>query len=338
MCTTSRGRRGEPAARRLQRARGGGLPGGTKPVRDVASNDAANPSGESVTNHASRNTAASALAATDPAVVPGRALTLAWTVPLEPARVADKSANSVSGDNQSVESVAVRGPHGEQQEKNSATNALCSVQGFCVAGYCRQADANPGNFRQDFRGVSVTERQGHLESDQALSRGTPPRPDDFRVTGAGSGQGAGSARTARSMAAIAVVGAELSVADRDVVLTLGRAAVDGERLTVRYVPPHSGAGLGDGEGNQVAASSVETVVGPAAPTVTGLAVVSDAGDGAGRIGRRRVKGHEIRSPMARSSDHFLRVVRGTPRETRGTERTEPSEVPGCAHLLGAKAM
>ena len=77
MCTTSRGRRGEPAARRLQRAGGDGLPGGTKPVRDVASNDAANPSGESVTNHGTRNTVASALATTDPAVMPGRALTLA---------------------------------------------------------------------------------------------------------------------------------------------------------------------------------------------------------------------------------------------------------------------
>ena len=159
-----------------------------------------------------------------------------------------------------------------------------------------------------------------------------------RATTRRTRQGAGSAPTARSMAAIAVVGAELSVADRDVVLTLGRAAVDGERLTVRYVPPHSGAGLGDGEGNQVAASSVETVVSPAAPTVTGLAVVSDAGDGAARIGLRGVNGHEIRSPMARNSDHFLRVVRRTPRDTRGTEPTEPSEVPGCAHLLGAKAM
>ena len=134
-----------------------------------------------------------------------------------------------------------------------------------MAGYCKHAVriANPGKYRQDFRGVSVTERQGQLESDRPLSRGTPPRPEDFRVTGAGSGEGA-----------------VLSVDDRDVVLTLGRATADGERLTVRYVPSHSGAGLWDGEGNQVAASSVETVVCAAAPAVTWVAVVSDAADDA----------------------------------------------------------
>lgn len=47
----------------------------------------------------------------------------------------------------------------------------------------------------------------------------------------------------------------MSFDDREVVLTLSRAAADGEWLTARYVPPNLGAGLWDAEGYQMAAVS-----------------------------------------------------------------------------------
>ena len=61
-------------------------------------------------------------------------------------------------------------------------------------------------------------------------------------------------------------------------LTLSRALVDDERLTVRYVPPDSGAGLWGADGSQVAAFTGQAVAG-AAPAVaaTTVAVVSDPG-------------------------------------------------------------
>ncbi|MCY4508019.1 MAG: SwmB domain-containing protein, partial [Acidobacteria bacterium] len=82
---------------------------GTNPVQDVAGNNAENLSGETVTNLGPTNTTAPELAATDAAVLADRTLTLAWTLPLDPARVPDKSAFTVNGSRfEVVDSVAVR--------------------------------------------------------------------------------------------------------------------------------------------------------------------------------------------------------------------------------------
>ena len=84
---------------------------------------------------------------------------------------------------------------------------------------------------------------------------------------------------ASGASAPAVEGASYVADATGVALTLGRALTPGEAVTVSYERPAREPGLWDTEGRQIADFSVEVAnEAPAAPAVTGVEVVSDAGE------------------------------------------------------------
>ena len=91
-------------------------------------------------------------------------------------------------------------------------------------------------------------------------------------------------------------------------LTLGRALVEGERLTVRYRLPRAGPGLRAADGNQVAPFTVETVVGGGAPAVAGVTVVSDPGADA-----TYAAGEAVRVALTFAEAVAVDTTNGTPR-------------------------
>ncbi len=301
---------------------------GTNPVQDTAGNDAANLSGESVTNLGPTSPGKPGLAAADPASVAHRTLTLAWTQPLDPAHVPDRSAFSMSWGYLPVESVAVRGNEVELGLKwpvfpcnrtgtvsyaKPTTNALRNVWGVQADGFSEQAVRNAhAQWCVDrFSGVSVSRSQMRLRFEGALTREAPPRAEDFRASGAGDGGGGASARSVRTPGgapALAVEDAALSADGREVVLSLSRAPAEGERLTVRYVPPHSGGtGLWDVEGHQVAPFTGQAVAG-GGPAVIGVAVVSEAGSDA-----TYAAGEAVRVALTFGEAVEVDTTNGTPR-------------------------
>ena len=268
---------------------------GTNPVRDVAGNKAENLSGESVTNLGPSNTAAPALAATDPAVAASRTLTLAWDKALDPAQVPAASAFSLTPalSDRRVASVAVRGDTVELglsgpvypcdaalavAYTKPSENALRSVWGVAAGGFAGQAvrNARADRCQLVFEGVSVGRRQMRLRSETALDPQTPPRTDYFRVSGRSPGDGGANARSRTPAAPVAVEDARLSADAMAVVLSLSRPVAEGERLTVSYRRSSSEAGLWDAQGNQAAAFTGQAVA-VGGPAVTAVAVVSDAG-------------------------------------------------------------
>ena len=271
---------------------------GAEPVRDLEGNDAANLESRAATNLGPSDAAAPALASTAPAVARHGVLTLAWDKPLDPAHVPGTGAFTLSQPvARSVTSVAVRGDKVELglsrwvsacsraftvtytvPTGTEAANALRSVWGTAAGGVSAQAVTivDPDLpwcpiIRGSVQGVSGTSRLS-MEFDRALHRSAPPSPAGFDVHSDGGGG------VAAGPVAVEEVGFPADPAG--LLLTMGRALVDGERLRVRYREPRSGAGLRDANGNRAAPFSVETVVGATGPAATEVAVTSDAGDDA----------------------------------------------------------
>ena len=262
-------------------------------IRDAAGNDAANLSGVSVTNHGPTDAAAPALAS---GVARRGVLTLTYDKPLDPAHVPGPDAFELSQPaGRTVTSVAVRGatvvlglsrwvsscsdpftvdyavPTGA-----SAATALRSVWGILAGGLSAQdvTIVDPlwcpivrGTVQADSGEDSVS-----MRLDRSLRRSPTPSRDGFSVRSDGGGG------APEGPAAVEEVGFPVDPAGLR--LRLKRALMAGERLTLSYRPPRSGAGLQDADGNGAAPFSVETVVGAGAPAVTAVTMASDAGSDA----------------------------------------------------------
>ncbi len=268
---------------------------GAEPIRDLEGNDAANLTNQAATNHGPTDAVAPALAATDAAVAQHGVLKLAWNKPLDPAHVPDPDAFELLPSARGiVTSVAVRGATVELGLSRwvdsctghltvsytvptgaAAAKALRSVWGTAVAGFGPQTVSVVDRDLPwcPFGRVSVQGDSGTLglsmRFDRPLSRSSVPSRAAFAVRSDGAGGApAGSV-------AVAEVGFPADPAG--LTLALERTLTAGERLTVRYSPPASDAGLRDADGNAAAPFSVETVVGGGAPEVTRVAVTSDPG-------------------------------------------------------------
>ena len=268
---------------------------GAEPIRDLEGNDAANLTSHAATNHGPTDTATPALASKDPAVAQHGVLKLAWDKPLDPAHVPDPNAFELSPSaRRIVTSVAVRGATvelGLSRWVNScsarftvtytvpsgaaAAKALRSVWGTAAAGLAAQTVAIVDRdfpwcpfVRGSVQGESDTSSLS-MRFDRPLGRRSVPSRAAFAVrSDGGGGAPAGP---------VAVEEVGFPADPAGLTLTLDRTLVEGERLTVGYRPPVSGAGLRDADGNGAAPFSVETVVGAGAPAVTGVAVASDPG-------------------------------------------------------------
>ncbi|MYB73537.1 MAG: hypothetical protein F4124_12685, partial [Acidimicrobiia bacterium] len=130
------------------------------------------------------------------------------------------------------------------------------------------SEAPPGD-------ASVEAGKITLQFDRALNRGTVPGAGAFTVTTRMSGA-----------APVEVTGVEMpDGADDRLVLSLSRGLADGERVTVSYRRPRGTPGLWTANSNQVADFSTDVAVPAAAPTVSGVSVVSDpGGDGVYAMG------------------------------------------------------
>ena len=335
---------------------------GAEPIRDVEGNDAADLESVSVTNHGPADTAAPALAATAPAVARLGVLTLAWDKPLDPAQVPAAGAFTLSqrpgyrpgSFKRSVTSVAVRGAKVELglnewahpcsfddytlsyavPSGDKAASALRSVWGVEAAALTDQAvTIDRGTRRCRVTSVRLsTEEVGGSRSasslqmtfDRALERDAPAPVAEFQVMSDGGG-GAGAG-------AVAVADAAYPEDPAGLALTLGRPLVDGERLTVNYRLPRVGPGLRDADGNQLAAFSVETVVGAEAPAVAGVTVVSDAGSDA-----TYAAGEAVRVAVTFTEAVDVDTANGTPRLKLDTSAARTARASGGRRTRTARA-
>ena len=261
-----------------------GYTAGTNPIRSLGGTNAANLSGASMTNHGPTDTAKPALAATASAVVSGEVLTLSWDKPLDPAVVPERVSFTVSDPWRLVESVAVRGKKVEinldgplypcsQSFTVSYTkpgaDALRSVWGTEADGFKGQAVTNES-------GTCVAEWLGNARTGSVILRGNrpfatdaAPRAEWFTVAASGG--------------PVTVTGAAFSADDpHELRLSVSRDFAADETVTVSYRRPQGAAGLWDVDGNQLADITDRPVANGAAEAaaVTGVAVVSDAGDDA----------------------------------------------------------
>ena len=261
-----------------------GYTAGTNPIRSLGGTNAANLSGESMTNHGPTDTARPALAATAAAVVSGEVLTLSWDKPLDPAVVPERVSFTVSDPWRLVESVAVRGKKVEinldgplypcsQSFTVSYTkpgaNALRSVWGTEADGFKGQAVTNES-------GTCVAEWLGNARTGSVILRGNRPFATDAAPQ-------AEWFTVAASGGPVTVTGAAFSADDpHELRLSVSRDFAADETVTVSYRRPQGAAGLWDVDGNQLADITDRPVANGAAEAaaVTGVAVVSDAGDDA----------------------------------------------------------
>ena len=121
-----------------------------------------------------------------------------------------------------------------------------------------QVKSNSGRSAQ---GKSVT-----LSFDRTLDTARALKASAFRLAGASGGS------------APSVAGASYADDASGVLLTLGRVLEGGETVTVSYQRAALDPGLWDTEGHQIADFSGVTVTAPEAPAVSGVEVVSDAGE------------------------------------------------------------
>ena len=321
---------------------------GAEPIRDLEGNDAANLTSHAATNHGPTDTAAPALVAKNAAVAQHGVLKLAWNKPLDPAHVPDPNAFELSPSaRRSVTSVAVRGATvelGLSRWVNScsrrftvtytvpsgaaAAKALRSVWGTAAAALAAQTVAIVD---RDFpwcpfvRG-SVQGESGTLglsmRFDRPLSRRSVPSRAAFAVrSDGGGGAPAGP---------VAVEEVGFPADPAGLTLTLDRTLVEGERLTVGYRQPVSGAGLRDADGNGAAPFSVETVVGAGAPAVTGVAVASDPGTDA-----TYAAGDTVRVDVTFGEAVEVDATNGTPRLKLDLDADEDSGERWAAYESGS---
>ncbi|MYG24803.1 MAG: hypothetical protein F4213_02075 [Boseongicola sp. SB0677_bin_26] len=252
----------------------------TNPIQDVAGTDAANLSSRSVTNEGPTDSGAPALAATSPASAAGWVLTLSFDKPLDPTNVPDKSAFTLSNPVWSVHSVTVRG----QKVELVLSWAVNPCSGFTVS-YAKPTDSALRNLHSteaaSFSDQGVTYGGSGqcvhgmdnswtgsvvLRSTRPFAQDAPPQAAWFTVSASGG--------------PVTVNGAAFDPDDpRLLVLTLSREFTADETISVSYTRPPGQRGLWNVDGNQLANVTnmpVENRVG-AAPTVTGVALTSDAG-------------------------------------------------------------
>ncbi|MCY3557116.1 MAG: SwmB domain-containing protein [Chloroflexi bacterium] len=253
---------------------------GTNPIQDVAGTDAANLSSRSVTNAGPTDSGAPALAATSPASAAGWVLTLSFDKPLDPTNVPHKSAFTLSNPVWSVHSVTVRG----QKVELVLSWAVNPCSGFTVS-YAKPTDSALRNLHSteaaSFSDQGVTYGGSGqcvhgmanswtgsvvLRSTRPFAQDAPPQAAWFTVSASGG--------------PVTVNGAAFDQDDpRLLVLTLSREFTADETISVSYTRPPGQRGLWNVDGNQLANVTnmpVENRVG-AAPSVTGVALTSDAG-------------------------------------------------------------
>ena len=274
----------------------------TDPIRDREGNSApTDTSPRTVTNAGATDPGAPSLAATSPAVADYLVLRLAFDSALDPERVPGTDAftltDSVSGNDLGlrIAGVAVRGSKLElgispgflpcQRDVSVSyakptENALRNVWGTDAAAFSNQAvtNAHAGKCRHfGSRQIPVIRiaagggGTGGLSMDfrQRMNSRRVPSPDGFTVRSTTPG--------GDPAAPVAVESTEFSSDARQLHLALSRRLDPGEQVTVSYREPRSGTGLWDADGNQIAPFSAQGVVPGAAPAVTGVEVVSDAG-------------------------------------------------------------
>ena len=268
---------------------------GEEPIRDLEGNDAANLSDHAVDNRGPTNTDPLTLGS---AKAQHAALTLTWSKPLDPAHVPGPGAFALSqSEERHLTGVTVRGatvvlglsrwvtscsdpftvtyavPDGAED-----ATALRTVWGEKVGAVRARAvtiEDPELPWCPIVRGTVEGESGGDTLSmsfDRSLRRSPVPSVDGFSVDSDGGGDA--------PEGPVAVEEVELPADPAALRLKLKRALVAGERLTVSYRQPRSGAGLKDKDGNGAAPFSTETVVGAGPPAATEVTLASDAGDDA----------------------------------------------------------
>ena len=271
---------------------------GTNPIRDVAGNSAAKFLAMTPTGADASSAPSLERAETD-----GDLVTLTFDRALSPASVPAASAFAVrdllaeqipTGFDwtQDILSVAVRGKtvvldvspgiHVCAQARVSYTkpgeNPLNNVANTAAAGFSDQdiTHLRAGGCVFDAVRVASMDEPGasgdgrrlmSVQFDRPLSRSLPKK-DSFTVTPRGGG---------------APIGIEDIRIPDDLTrlsLALSRPVSDGERLTLGYRPPRSGASLTDADGNMLAPFAAEVENGGTPAGATAAALVSDPGDDA----------------------------------------------------------
>ena len=277
-------------------------------IQDVAGNKAAAFAQRRLDRSITSDPGAPSLAATSPAVADQGVLRLTFNRSLDPSSVPSANAftigDSVRGTNHglAITDVAIRGAKVELSISPGFLpcrggisvsytapddDALANLWGTDAASFSDQAVTNQQSSRcvrtpvsaapmgnsglqgnSDPVGARGTDRLG-LSFDRSMHQRVPD-PQGFTVR----------TRTPRGAPAapVQVRSVEFSAAATQLQVALSRTLDPGEQVTVSYQHPRSGSGLWDSDGNQIAPFSASTVVPAAAPTVTGVEVVSDAGD------------------------------------------------------------
>ncbi|WP_419862746.1 SwmB domain-containing protein [Candidatus Poriferisodalis sp.] len=276
----------------------------TSPIRDLAGNSApTDTSARTVTNAGSTDPGKPSLAATSRAVADQLVLRLTFDQALDPTKVPGTEAFTIGGTDprngnrlsMSIRHVTVRGSKVELSVTpgfhacgfgytvsytKPSENALRNVWGTEADSFSPQAVTNQWVHRCGRTSVSATPMSGprgnsgadrlNLGFDRSMNRRRAPSPDGFSVRSRTPG--------GAPAAPVGVESIEFSPDGRQLQMALSRRLDAGEQVTVNYRQPRSNAGLWDADGNQIAPFSAQTVVPGAAPTVTGVEVISDAGD------------------------------------------------------------
>ena len=146
---------------------------------------------------------------------------------------------------------------------------LQDLAGNAVAGFDATVENRTETSRPGFRSATADGVTLTVTFDEPLDEGSAPAGSAFTVTAAPA---EGAARTIAGTGTAGVEGAAVSV-------RLAETVVHGETLTVAYAPPGTDA-IRDLAGKRAPAFSGEAVTNetaPPAPSVTGVAVVSDPG-------------------------------------------------------------
>ncbi|WP_419932893.1 SwmB domain-containing protein [Candidatus Poriferisodalis sp.] len=276
----------------------------TSPIRDLAGNSApTDTSARTVTNAGSTDPGKPSLAATSPPVADQLVLRLTFDQALDPTKVPGVDAFTIGGTDprngnrlsMSIRHVTVRGSKVELRVTpgfhacgfgytvsytKPSENALRNVWGTEADSFSPQAVTNKWVHRCGRTSVSATPMSGprgnsgadrvNLGFDRSMNRRRAPSPDGFSVRSRTPG--------GAPAAPVDVESIEFSPDGRQLQMALSRRLDAGEQVTVNYRQPRSNAGLWDADGNQIAPFSAQTVVPGAVPKVTGVEVISDAGD------------------------------------------------------------
>ena len=280
---------------------------GTNPIRDLAGNNAANLTNKEVTNRGSTDPGKPALAATDPAVVNGRVLTLTYNQPFDPTKVPAKEAFTVLGPWWSVTGVAVRGQEVElslsrpvfpctaafavSYAKPSA-NALRNVWGTQADGF---TELSVTNAQADQCDPSSSWLQGTeigsviLTARRSFATDEQPRSEWFTVEA--------------SRGPVTVTEASVSPGDlHELKLALSRDIASDETVTVSYTRPPQERGLWDVDGKQLG-DVLDRVVANEAPPAEPSGPAFDDGEAAAlAIDENHADGAEVGTVAATDED------------------------------------